>query len=78
MCHDQRRYTPSTIAEMQRIALVVELRRRMAARTMGWGGSLYQDGFCDGMALVRQWLDELEPVCDDPGKPTLADVTVIE
>jgi len=77
MCHDQRNYTAATIGEMQRIALIVELKRRIEAQMPRPGvPSRYDIGYMCALNRVNGWLNELCPPCDDPEAPaTLADFT---
>jgi hypothetical protein len=74
MC--DRHYTPAVVSQMQTIALVVELRRRLqinlSRRVVG--DSAYDDGMEDGWIAAIEFaieqLDELAPAdysqCDNP------------
>lgn len=75
MCHDRRAYTAATIAEMQRIALVVEWQRKVRERqaTMYYPGrSTMVMGIVAGLELAMMIMDDIMQ-CDDPEQPTQAD-----
>jgi len=75
MC--ERQYTNPAIAEMQAIAVLAELRRRLqeriahrsALQPLVREAELYNVGLLDGLAIVAMALDELAPdysQCDNP------------